>query len=186
MKISDKEFGDCSVCIQGKMVNETCKLPDARAKYPLQFANVDVSGPIELTAREGFKYTLCFTDDFSGLLCVYLLKNKSDVTLATRRYLADMAPNGKIKKIRSDNGGEFVSREFRDLMIENQIKRETSTPRSPHQNGMAERQFRTIFEMARSLFVRIKVAKVSVVVRCSVYVLHKKSLFQHQIRENSF
>ena len=34
MKISEKEFGDCSVCIQGKMVNETCKLPDARAKIP--------------------------------------------------------------------------------------------------------------------------------------------------------
>ena len=159
MKISDKEFGDCSVCIQGKMVNETCKLPDARAKYPLQFVHVDVSGPIEPTAREGFRYTLCFTDDFSGLLCVYLLKNKSDVTLATRKYLADMAPYGKVKKIRSDNGGEFVSREFKDLMIENQIKHETSAPRSPHQNGTAERQFRTIFEMARCLLLESKLPK---------------------------
>ena len=69
------------------------------------------------------------------------------------RFITDVAPYGRVKRLRSDNGGEFISREFKELMLENKIKHETSAPRSPHQNGTAERQWRTIFDMARCLLV---------------------------------
>ena len=38
---------------------------------------------------------------------VYFLKQKSDTTVGTERFLADTAPYGSIKRIRSDNGTEF-------------------------------------------------------------------------------
>ena len=72
---------------------------------------------------------------------------------ATKRFIADVAPYGRVKRLRSDNGGEFISRKFKELILENKIKHETSAPRSPHQNGIAERQWRTIFDMARCLLV---------------------------------
>ena len=51
----------------------------------------------------------------------------------------------KIKTIRSDNGGEFTSNEFKELCKEAGIKRELSTPDNPQQNGVAERNFK-LFE----------------------------------------
>ena len=153
MNITDKSFVNCDVCIKGKMSDERSRMPDAKAKAPLQFVHCDLAGPIEQTAREGFKYALCFTDDFSSLITMYFLKNKSDTVKATKKCLADVAPYGCVKRLRSDNGGEFISKEFKELMLDSKIKHETSAPRSPHQNGSAERQWRTVFEMARCMLI---------------------------------
>ena len=105
MNITDKSFVNCDVCIKGKMSDERSRMPDAKAKAPLQFVHCDLAGPIEQTAREGFKYALCFTDDFSSLITMYFLKNKSDTVKATKKFLADVAPYGCVKRLRSDNGG---------------------------------------------------------------------------------
>ena len=85
---------------------------------------------------------------------MYFLKNKSDTVEATEKYLADTAVFGKVKCIRSDNGTEFTSHRFKSLLRENQIKHETSPPYSPHQNGTAERQWRTLLEMGRCLLIQ--------------------------------
>ena len=50
----------------------------------------------------------------------------------------------KIKILRSDNGGEFTSEEFKELCREYGIKRELSTPYNPHQNWVAEQKNWTI------------------------------------------
>jgi len=149
MKISDKVENDCEVCIKGKMTQGKSKVPDAKASAALELVHCDLAGPMDPTSREGFRYTLGFTDDYSGLVSVYFLKGKDDTVEATKRFIADVAPYGSIKRLRSDNGGEFMSREFKKLMLDNKIKHETSAPRSPHQNGTAERQWRTIFDMAK-------------------------------------
>jgi transposase InsO family protein len=75
-----------------------------------------LAGPIEPTAKDGFKYALSFVDDFTGINMVYFLKQKSDTTEATEKYIADVAPYGKIKRLRSDNGGEFISYRFKSLL----------------------------------------------------------------------
>lgn len=82
---------------------------------------------------------------------MYFLKAKSDTTKATERFLADTAPYGSVKCIRSDNGTEYTSKEFQELLNKNGIRHETSAPYSPHQNGTAERNWRTLFEMARCM-----------------------------------
>ena len=56
-----------------------------------------------------FKYCINFVDDFSNLTVVYFLKCKNDASLALEKFIADIAPFGKIKCLKSDNGGEFVS-----------------------------------------------------------------------------
>ena len=90
---------------------------------------------------------------------VYFLKQKSDTTVATERFLADTAPCGSIKRIRSDNGTEFTCKEFRSLLIRNQIKHETSAPYSLHQNRTVERGWRSLFEMARCMLLEAQLAK---------------------------
>ena len=150
MNISDKKDFNCDVCVKSKMTQTINRAPDARAKAPLDLIHLDLTGPIEPVSND-FKYVLGCTDDFSGIVIPYMLKNKSDTPKAFEKFIADTRPYGDIKCVRSDGGGEFSSEIFEALLIKNKIKHEKSAPYSPHQNGTAERTFRTIFEMARCI-----------------------------------
>ncbi len=57
----------------------------------------------------------------------------------------------KIKILRSDNGGEYTSKEFSDYLKEKGIQHQLSVPRTPEQNGVSERMNRTIQETARCM-----------------------------------
>ncbi|KAL9986763.1 hypothetical protein ACROYT_G000956 [Oculina patagonica] len=162
MKISNSSSSkpqDCNVCIEGKMTQSRNRNPDARATAPLELVHTDLAGPIDPASREGFRYSIAFTDDYSGAIFVYFLKRKSDTVAATKKFLADTAPYGEVKCIRSDNGGEFISQEFKSLLEKNKIKHEMSAPHSPHQNGTAERHWRTLFEMGRCLLLQANLGK---------------------------
>lgn len=153
MKITGETKIDCNVCTEGKFTNSRSRKADTKACAPLELVHTDLAGPIESTGQDGHKYAISFTDDFSGAVAVYFLKNKSDTTLATKKYLADSAPYGSVKCIRSDNGTEYTSEAFQALLREKGIRNETSSPYSPHQNGTAERQWRTLFEMGRCMLI---------------------------------
>ena len=159
MKITTKGKSECDTCVQGKMSQYRNREPDRRATAPLQLVHSDLAGPITPQSREGHKYAMVFVDDYSGALGVYFLKNKSDATRATEQFLADTAPYGTVKRLRSDNGGEYISDEFESLLLKNKIKHELSAPYSPHQNGTAERAWRSLFDMARCLLIDSKLPK---------------------------
>jgi len=53
--------------------------------------------------------------------------------------------------LRSDNGGEYTSRDFNDFCIEAGIKREYTIPYNSQQNGVAERKNITIIEATKAM-----------------------------------
>ena len=57
----------------------------------------------------------------------------------------------KLKCLRSDNGGEYINGGFREFCAANGIRMEKTIPRTPQQNGVAERMNRTLNERARSM-----------------------------------
>ena len=175
MKISDYNEVGCKVCTQGKMTQSRCRTPDRRATAPLNLVHSDVAGPINPVGKDGFQYALSFVDDYSGVIMTYFLKKKSDVLDATKQFLADTAPIGEIKCIRSDNGGEFVGKEFKSLLRDNKIKHETCAPHSPHQNGTAERAWLSLFNMARCLLLDANLPKMmwTYAVMASAYIRNR-------------
>ena len=54
----------------------------------------------------------------------------------------------KIRALRLDNGGEYISGEFNDFCRKAGIKSELTVPYNPQQNGVAERKNKTICEAA--------------------------------------
>ncbi|KAE8957885.1 hypothetical protein PR001_g31221 [Phytophthora rubi] len=66
-------------------------------------------------------------------------------------FKADMenATGRKIKRIRSDNGGEYTGRLFKEYLSKQGIRHEKTVPYTPQQNGLAERMNRSLVEMAR-------------------------------------
>ena len=57
----------------------------------------------------------------------------------------------KIKAVRNDRGGEYMSEEFSAYLKKYGSKAETTAAYSPQQNGVAERLNRTLGEAARSM-----------------------------------
>ena len=159
MKIAKRNLLDCNICTLGKQTVTRNREPDQRAETPLEFVHSDLSGDVDPIGKDGFKYVMTFVDDYSSVIFVYLLKLKSDATDALRKFLADTAPFGDIKRMRTDNGGEYVSEKFKEVLVQNKIKFEPSCPHSPHQNGTAERTWRTLFGMARTLLIQAKLPK---------------------------
>ena len=175
MHISNKSNFECETCIMGKMTEYRNRAPDKRAERSLELVHCDIGGPITPTAREGFKYAINFVDDYSGATAVYFLKNKSGAPAALERFLADSAPYGNMKRFRRDNALEFTSDEFNSILVKNRIKSELSCPYSPHQNGTAERSWRTLFDMARCLLLEAGLPKKlwTYAVKASAYIRNR-------------
>jgi hypothetical protein len=57
----------------------------------------------------------------------------------------------RIKVLRSDNGGEYSSRQFVDFCAQHGIRRQMTVPYNPQQNGVAQRKNRAITGAVRSM-----------------------------------
>ena len=117
----------------------------------MEIIHFDVCSPMSSNSLRGYAYYVSFIDGFSRKTWVYFMKDKDGVFCKEFKALIENHIEKKIKTIRSDNGREFTSNEFKELCKESRIKREFSTPYNPQQNGIAERKNRTIIEAARAM-----------------------------------
>ena len=101
----------------------------------------------------GANYFLLFIDDYSRHTTVYTIKSKSEVIDRFRQFKYEMENqlNTKIKRFRSDGGGEYTSKEFGQLLEVSGMIREQTAPYTPEQNGVAERANRTIVGRAKAM-----------------------------------
>ncbi|KAE8693713.1 putative beta-D-xylosidase [Hibiscus syriacus] len=81
----------------------------------------------------------------------------------------------KVKRLRSDNGGEYRNSRFRDFCANNGIKMETTVPMTPQQNGVAERINRTLNERGRSMRIHDGLPKLlwSEAINTAVYLINR-------------
>lgn len=105
------------------------------------------------------------------------MKQKSEVFNVFKKFKAAVEKeSGRvIKAMRTDRGGEFTSKEFQEFCEENGIRRPLTVPRSPQQNGVAERKNRTILDMARSMLKGKKLPKEfwAEAVACAIYLSNR-------------
>ncbi|KAJ9554356.1 hypothetical protein OSB04_018401 [Centaurea solstitialis] len=127
-----------------------------RGKDLLDIVQTDVCGPFRSATRHGERYFVTFTNDFSRYGYVYLIKHKSETVEVFRTFQneVDNQLNRKIKTLRSDRGGEYLSQEFQDHLRSCGIIAQLTPPRTPQHNGVAERRNRTLFDMVRSMMSR--------------------------------
>ncbi len=110
-------------------------------------------GPASVSSIGGKQYFVTFIDDHSRKVWVYFLRHKFDVFEAFKKWKA-MVENEtglKIKKLCSDNGGEYEDNEFKKFCYQNGIKLIRTVPGTPQQNGIAERMNRTLTKKVRSM-----------------------------------
>ena len=149
-----EELDFCESCIDGK--HHRSNFPKAglhRAKEPLELIHSDVGGKMSIPSLSGALYFVTFIDDYTRYTWLYVLKHKSEVFSVFKEWKAFVKKSSghRVRKIRSDNGGEYVSNEFEEYLKREGVKHELTVPKNPEQNGVSERMNRTLVESVRSM-----------------------------------
>lgn len=152
----------CGTCCLGKLRRNSFPKGEAtRAKVPLEIVHSDVVGKVTPKSRGGSCYFVTFIDDYSRYTVVYPMKAKNEVLQNFDKYrrMVENIHNTKVKTLRSDNGGEYTSKEFNMYLANHGIKHQLTIPGTPEQNGVAERMNQTLLDMTRCLLIESGVTK---------------------------
>ncbi|KAL4320124.1 hypothetical protein GQ457_18G006850 [Hibiscus cannabinus] len=125
----------------------------------LELIHTDIFGPFPSESWNGQQYFITFIDDYSRYGYLYLIHEKSQSLDVFKSYKAEVENqhNKRIKKVRSDRGGEYYGRydgsgeqrpgPFAKFLEECGIVPQYSMSGSPSMNGVAERRNRTLKDM---------------------------------------
>ena len=144
----------CEPCAEGKHHRQ--KFPKAGGRPAteiLELVHTDVCGKMNTKSLSGGEYFLTFVDDKSRHTWSYILKQKSEVfdKFIQWKTMVENISGRKIKTLRSDNGGKYTSKEFVEYFKREGMRHEFTIPKTPEQNGVAERMNRTLEECVRSM-----------------------------------
>ncbi|GJS06084.1 retrovirus-related pol polyprotein from transposon TNT 1-94 [Tanacetum coccineum] len=97
--------------------------------------------PMRGASVNGKKYILVIVNDYSRFTWVKCLRSKDEAPAFIINFLKMIQVRLKetVRRIRTDNGTEFVNQTLREYYEKVGISHETSVARSPQQNGVVER-----------------------------------------------
>ncbi|KAJ9538944.1 hypothetical protein OSB04_031677 [Centaurea solstitialis] len=157
-----KEFSSddhCVACLKGKQHKNSHKSKEVNTiSSPLQLLHMDLFGPTNVMSIGKKSYCLVIVDDYSRFTWVYFLRTKDETSGLIKPFVTrvENKTNLRVKVIRSDNGTEFKNADLNSFCEEKGIERQYSAPRTPQQNGVAERRNRTLIEAARTMLADSK------------------------------
>jgi hypothetical protein len=148
----------CENCVYGKQKRVIfLRVGKEKKNETLELVHTGVWGPSQVSSLGGSHYYVTFIDDATRTTWVYCIQQKSDVfdTFKKWKALVENETGKSLKCLRSDNGGEYCSKESDDYCSYHGIRREKTVPRTPQENGVSERMNRTIMECARSMRLHV-------------------------------
>ena len=100
-------------------------------------------------------------DDYTRYTWVFFLVDKNDVFATLKSFVKGIHNEFEttIKRVRSDNSGEFKNTRIDELCDEFGIRHQFSAKYTPQSNGLVERKNRTLIDMARSMLSEYNVSQ---------------------------
>ena len=124
--------------MQSKQPCKPHKTAEARNLALLELVHSDLCEMNGKLTKGGRRYFVTFIDDCTRFCYVYLLKTKDEALHYFKVYKAEVENQleKKIKRLRSDRGGEYFSNEFSEFCAVHGIILERTPPYSPQSNGL--------------------------------------------------
>ena len=166
-KLVKRHVASCQVCQEAKVtaVRPVGKVPirTERSGTPFDVVRVDCCGPWKLQVqckrpkkeltREVHAVTVI--DDATTWPEVVQLEGKTAYHLARKFDSQWLCRYPRPKMVVFDNGGEFVGREFQELLCSYGIERKPTTVLNPQSNGIKERMHLTMADMLRTMTITV-------------------------------
>jgi hypothetical protein len=132
-ELQEEHEGICRGCTLGKNTKGPYPSSDSRSKGILDLVQSNVCGPMTISSLVGFLYYVTFIDDISWKTRIYLIKTKDEVFSRFQEFKTQVEnlTGKKIKFLRTDNGGEYISKHFSDFCKKEGINRELTVPYNP-------------------------------------------------------
>ena len=148
-----QDINFCEPCVSGKHHRSHFPTSITRSDELLGLVHSDVCGKMNAQSLSGAEYFVAFIDDKTRYVWTYVLKRKDQVFDCFLQWKAEVekSTGAKLKVLRTDNGGEFTSTEFQKYLKSEGVRHELTVPKTPEQNGVAERMNRTLIETVRSM-----------------------------------
>ena len=131
---------------------------------------------MNVRARHRTYYFITFINDYSRYDHIYLISHESKALSYFKTFmnLVENQLNRRIKALRTDHSHEYLSEDFKTLCNEKGIDHQLSIPRTPQQNGVAERRNMTLIDMVRSMMVQanLRISYWGDVLLTATYVLN--------------
>nr|GEX71506.1 hypothetical protein [Tanacetum cinerariifolium] len=126
----------------------------------LYLLHMDLCGPMHVESINGKKYILVIVDDYSRFTWVKILRSKDEAPDAIIKCIKNIQVclNATVRNVITDNGTEFVNQTLREFYENVGISHQTSIACTPQQNGVIERQNRTLVDVARTIVSPVPVA----------------------------
>ena len=124
--------------VQAKQPRKPHKPVKERHLAPLELIHSDLCEMNGVLTKGGKKYFMTLIDDSTRFCYVYLLNIKDEALHYFKVYKAEVENQleKKIKRVRSDRGGEYFSSEFDSFCAEQDIIHERTPPCNPSQTGL--------------------------------------------------
>ncbi|KAI0992030.1 hypothetical protein K3495_g16156, partial [Podosphaera aphanis] len=145
----------CPACVLSKSTHEVGNSRVKRAENPFDIVHSDLSGKFSVESLGRKRYYISFIDDFTRYAWIYFIRSKDDTYDAIRQFVKRIQNQHgiTIKKVFSDNGGEYIDRRVEQFFGNHGIDHEFSPPYEHESNGVAERFNRTIVTKARTMLL---------------------------------
>ena len=129
----------CPGCTKGKMPNHAFPPDEQRTSQPFELIHSDLKS-YSKESDHWYKYVITFLDDYTSYAWTTPLHTKDAALMATKHFIAmvQMQYKSQIKGWMSDAGGEYKSKAFDKLLLDNGICIFQSAPHTPQQNGRAK------------------------------------------------
>ncbi|GJU32448.1 retrovirus-related pol polyprotein from transposon TNT 1-94 [Tanacetum coccineum] len=150
----------CSSCELGKAKRKSFHTKTTpSSKRQLQLLHMDLCGPMRVESINRKKYVLIIVDDYSRYTWTHLLRSidETPAVLIDFLTLVQKGLHAQVRTVRTDKGTEFLNKTLHAYFAKEGIRHETSTARTPEQNGVVEKQNRTLIEAARTMLSAAKV-----------------------------
>ncbi|CAI7882150.1 unnamed protein product [Closterium sp. NIES-54] len=159
LKLATGAASPCVSCVGGKLAQHTFPNQGSDTDNVLAVVHIDLSGPFRVAAKDGSLYFLLLKDRKTRFVWVRPVAKKSDVLLEFQKWLVLVERQTKksVLMLRSDRGGEFLEKKFTDFVDGKGIVHDLICPYTPQQNGMAEREMRTVVESVRTMLLHMGV-----------------------------
>ena len=117
----------------GKYAKATFHEKENRASKILKRVHLDACGPFSTASKTKHRYYVIFVDDFSRKCWIYFMQKKGQMFSKFGEFKAFVEKDmGKhMKALRSENGGEYISNEFKNLCSKEGIQRYFIMPHNP-------------------------------------------------------